>query len=154
MSFQRCRRSELVALEARSTVTLAFGPFKDLDHDLGVALVSPLEQRDRSQVVAFFSIQFLDLADGRQVCDGSARLPALSPVMSSISLRRIALRPRNSTLVRRVISLRAKISVYLPLLGGVSSDRVVCVEKPLGADQGLQVGLDLLVAERLANPAQ
>ena len=51
--------------------------------------------------------------------------------MSSISLSRIALRPRNSTLESSVMSLREKINVYFPLLGGVSSTQYVASENHL-----------------------
>ncbi len=85
---------------------------------------------------------------------GSARLPAFSPVVSSISFCRMALRPLNSTLVSKGISRTRKVKRVLPALGRCLIVKGSHVGKPLGPHQGLEVGFDLLLIERLADPAQ
>ena len=55
---------ELVPHEV-DAADLNLGSLEDLDHDMGVAGVAPLEQRDRGQVVPLLRIEPLDLADGQ-----------------------------------------------------------------------------------------
>ena len=85
---------------------------------------------------------------------GIARLPAFKSVVSSISFRRMAFRPRNSTLVEQGHLPHREDQGPLAALGRRLIDVVPDVGEPFGPHQGLQVGLDLVLIERLADPAQ
>ena len=79
---------------------LVLGPLEDRDHDLGVAGVSPLDELDLGELVAFLLVEPLDLPDREWVRVASARLPLLQAGGLLDVLELDLVLPRNSTFVR------------------------------------------------------
>ena len=95
---------EDVALEVDGG-DLELGALEDLEDDLGVAEVAPLEQLDLGQLVALLLVEPLDLSERPA---GSGRVGAVADLQAGglldLLLSEIALRPRNSTSVSTGIS--------------------------------------------------
>ena len=147
------RRGEPVADEV-DAADLDLGSLEDLDHDLGVAGLAPFEQLDLGQEVALLLVESEDV---------SHRQPGVHGIGAVLDLQS-----------GRVLELfqsdgfpASELDVGQDghLVDGEGQDELAAlgrgllvedldVGEPLGVHQRLDIGVDLLHIERLADPAQ
>ena len=153
VGLQGGRRGELAADEA-DAADLDLGSLEDLDHDLGIARLAPFEQLDLGQVVALLVVEPEDVAQRHLGAHGiGAGIDLQSGGILDLLLTDGFSPPKlDGGQDGHLVDDEGQDELPALGLGFIAVD--LDVGEPFGVHQRLDIGVDLLHLERLADPAQ